>query len=211
MTENHMASEHHRTAARHHTQAANYHHESSRHYENGEDYAHAAHQALIAHGHALLGLKYGDEAWAHYAGHHLSDLPKPSDPGPSVAVRSLGVVETTPGEISGAAHHAAAATHHEQAAHHHQEAAKLCGEKDDARAPHEAQMAHRHAHYSFFHDDEAAMHHVEHYGKSGQSAEIAGAPISGGRMLRCSEAAQDDRRRPLCPMTINYESPSRPS
>jgi hypothetical protein len=157
----------------HHTQAAEYHREASRHYETGKDYAHAAHQALVAHGHALLGLKYGDEARLHYAGHHLSDLPKPSNPGPSVAIMSADVIGISPDGIGTAAHHAAAATHHEQAAHHHQEAARLCGEKDYARAAHEAQMAHRHAHYSIFHDDEAAMHHVEHYGKSGQSAEIA--------------------------------------
>jgi hypothetical protein len=34
-------------------------------------------------------------------------------------------------------------------------------------------MAHRHAHHSVFHGDEAAMHHVEHYGKSHPTAEIA--------------------------------------
>src|SRR6185312_9127864 len=84
MTENHRASEDHRTAAMHHTHAAQYHHESSRHYETGKDYAHAAHQALVAHGHALLGLKYGGAAHGHYAGHHLTDLPKPSDSGPRV-------------------------------------------------------------------------------------------------------------------------------
>ena len=92
MSENHSATEHHRTATKHHTRAAEYHRESSRHYETGKDYAHAAHQALIAHGHALLGLKYGDEARAHYAGHHLSDLSKPSNPGPSVEIRSADVV-----------------------------------------------------------------------------------------------------------------------
>jgi hypothetical protein len=173
MTENHGASEHHRTAAMHHTQAARYHHESARHYEIGKDYAHAAHQALVAHGHALSGLKYGEEARTHYAGHHLSDLPKPSDPGSHIAIRSADVVGVSPDGIGSAAHHAAAATHHEQAARHHQEAARLCGEKDFALAAHEAQMAYRHARYSIFHDDEAAMHHVEHYGKSGQSAEIA--------------------------------------
>jgi len=157
----------------HHTHAAQYHHESSRHYETGKDYAHAAHQALVAHGHALLGLKYGGAAHGHYAGHHLTDLPKPSDSGPRVAIRSAEVVGMSPDGIGSAAHHVAAATHHEQAARHHLEAARLCAEKDYARAAHEAQMAHRHAHYSIFHDEEAAMHHVEHYGASRQSAEIA--------------------------------------
>jgi hypothetical protein len=173
MTDNHRASEHHRTAAMHHTQAARYHGKSSRHYETGKDYAHAAHQALVAHGHALLALKYGDEARAQYAGHHLSELPRPSDPAPPIALRPLEIVGTPREGLSNAEHHSAAATHHGQAASHHEEAARLCGEKDHARAAHEAQMAHRHAHYSLFHDDEAAMHHVEHYGKSGQSAEIA--------------------------------------
>ena len=168
----HKAAGHHRTAASHHTLAAGYHSEASKHYEQGKDYAHAAHQALAAHGHALLALKYGDEARSHYATHHLGDLPRPADPGPRAALRSLEVVGAPADGLDAAEHHAAAATHHEKAAQHHHEAAKLCDDKDYARAAHEAQMAHRHAHYSIFHDDEAAMHHVEHYGKSGQSAEI---------------------------------------
>jgi hypothetical protein len=171
MTDKHHAAEHHASATIHHRLAAQFHREASRHYETGKDYAHAAHQAQIAHAHALHALRQGDEARTHYAEHHLSDLTIPSDPG-QPGVR-LGEVIGAPAMASNsAAHHAAAGLHHEQAAQHHKNAARLCNEQQYARAAHEAQMAHRHAHYSIFHDDEAAMHHVEHYGKSGQSAEI---------------------------------------
>jgi len=173
MSENHGAAEHHNRAAMHHTQAARYHNEASRHYETGKDYAHAAHQALVAHGHALRALRYGDEARTHYAPHHLSEPTRSSEPAPRAIAGSLEIVGSTPAKLSNAEHHTAAAAHHKKAAHHHQEASRLGGERKYAEAAHEAQMAHRHAHYSVFHDDEAAMHHAEHYGKSGQSAELA--------------------------------------
>jgi hypothetical protein len=173
MSEKHGAAGHHRSAAMHHTQAAHHHSEAFRHYETGKDYAHAAHQALLAHGHGLRALNYADEARVYYAAHDLDELPMPSQPTQRVVAGSLEVVGAPASVLSSAAHHAAAATHHEKAAHHHQEAARLYDDNEHARAAHEAQMAHRHAHYAIFHDDEAAMHHVEHYGKSGQSAEIS--------------------------------------
>ena len=45
--------EHHLAAADHHESAALHHRNASKHYQEG-DHAHAAHQALIAHGHAQL-------------------------------------------------------------------------------------------------------------------------------------------------------------
>jgi hypothetical protein len=173
MTETHRAAEHHIKAAAHHMQASRYHRESSRHYEIGKDYAHAAHQALVAHGHALRALRSGNDARLHYATHHLSNVTRAADPVAPAVRAPLEIVGSAPAALSAAEHHAAAATHHEQAARHHTEAARLAGNEKDAAAGHEAQTAHRHVHYSVFHDDEAAMHHVEHYGKSGQSAEIA--------------------------------------
>ena len=172
MTDKQNPAEHHASAANHHQQAAQFHREASRHFEIGKDYAHAAHQAMIGHGHALRALRDGEEARLHYAGHHLSPLTKPSDPVPQNGGTG-DVVGAPASELSSAAHHAAAALHHTQAAHHHKAAARLCHQPHYARAAHEAQMAYRHAHYSIFHDNEAAMHYVEHYGKSGQSAEIA--------------------------------------
>jgi hypothetical protein len=174
MADNNRAAEHHVAAAMQHMQASRHHRESARHYETGKDFAHAAHQSLLAYGHAIRAVKAGDEARTHYAQHHLGVLPKPSaaDPASRPVVAILDAAGTPPAHLNGVDHHIAAATHHEQAARHHKEAARQCSEKAYARAAHEAEMAHRHAHYSIFHFNEAAMHHVEHYGKSGQSAEI---------------------------------------
>jgi hypothetical protein len=143
MTAKHDSAEPHASAAIHHAAAARFHREASRHYQVGKDHAHAAHQALLAHGHGLRAIERGYEASAYYA--------------------TLNVSE----------HHAAAADHHEQAARHHGQAAKHRDEKDFALAAHEAQIAHGHAQHSVFHDNEAAKHHVEHYGKSGPTAEIS--------------------------------------
>jgi len=170
MTVQDNVAEHHASAAFHHRQAAQFHREASRHYEIGKDFAHAAHQALIAHGHALRAIDHGNQAGKYYAGQDGSLLQKYPEPVPLAPAKAVEAAET---DLSGSQHHAAAADEHEQAAEHHAQAAKRLDEKDYELAAHEAQMAHRHAHYSIFHDDEAAMHHVEHYGKSGQSAEIA--------------------------------------
>jgi hypothetical protein len=169
MTVNHNATEHHTSAAFHHQKAAQFHREASRHYELGKDYAHAAHQALIAHGHGLRAIDQGNAAGKYYAGQDgglLGKYPEPIPLSPGKALETMDI------KLSGSEHHAAAADDHEHAAQHHLQAAKHLDEKDYELAAHEAQIAHRRAHFSIFHDDEAAMHHVEHYGKSGQSAEI---------------------------------------
>ena len=56
---------------------------------------------------------------------------------------------------------------------HHGEAAKHFDKRDYAPAAHAAHIAHGHARRSAFHGDEAATHYIEHYGKSGPTAEIA--------------------------------------
>jgi hypothetical protein len=173
MTAKHRAAEHHASAAIHHEQAVRYHREASRHYQTGKDYAHAAHQALVAHGHALLAIDRGTEASKYYAEHDGNTLPKYPAPVPRFPAESLETPETMQTNLSGAEHHVAAADHHEQAAQHHRLASKHCDGKDYAMAVQEAQIAHRHAQHSVFNGNEAAKHHVEHYGKSGPTAEIS--------------------------------------
>jgi hypothetical protein len=78
-----------------------------------------------------------------------------------------------------AVHHAAAAAHHEtaaelhdNAARHHAYAVEHIDRKDHGQAIHEAQLAHGYAQRSIYRGDEAAKHHVEHYGRASPSAEI---------------------------------------
>src|SRR5271170_1814435 len=106
MTAKHDSAEPHASAAIHHAAAARFHREASRHFQVGEDHAHAAHQALLAHGHGLRAMERGNQADAYYA--------------------TLSVAE----------HHTAAANHHEQAARHHGQAAKYREDEDYALAAH---------------------------------------------------------------------------
>ncbi|HEX4111900.1 MAG TPA: hypothetical protein VH020_05135 [Stellaceae bacterium] len=62
-------TEHHLAAATHHEQAAMHHRLASQHYAE-KDYAHAAHQALIAHGHAQQGIRHANEATKYHIEQH---------------------------------------------------------------------------------------------------------------------------------------------
>jgi hypothetical protein len=86
---------------------------------------------------------------------------------------SLELAGTIQANLSGAEHHTAAADHHEQAARHHGQASKHYDAKEYAQAAHETQIALGHAQHSVFHGDEAAKHHVEHFGNSGPTDEIS--------------------------------------
>ena len=172
MTARHWAAEHHASATNHHEQAARYHRDASRHYQVGQDYAHAAHQALIAHGHALLAIERGNEASRYYAEHDDRPLSGPADPAPHLPAKSIETPGTMTTNLSDVTHHAAAADHHDEAARHHGNAAGHGERKDFALAVEEAEMARGHARQAVFHGDEAAKHHAEHYGKSGPTAEI---------------------------------------
>jgi len=151
MTERQGAAGHHASAATHHTQAADYHRSS-------------AHQALVAHGHTLHAIEDGRKAQEAYA------QPEPAERTAATAPAAVAIVPVTPSE---AEHHLAAAQHDEHAAHHHGAAARYWEGKNYALAGHEAHIAHDHALHSVFHGNEAAMHHVEHYGGAGPSAELA--------------------------------------
>ncbi len=172
MSGKHGPAGHHASAANHHEQAARYHREASRHYQVGRDYAHAAYQALAAHGHGLHAIDHGDEARKYYAERNGNALTKHSEPAPHSAEKPGETARTTELNLSGMEHHAAAADHHEKAAQHHGLASKRFEGGDYALAAHEAQIAHDHAQRSVFHGNEAAKHHVEHYGRSGPTAEI---------------------------------------
>jgi hypothetical protein len=62
-------TEHHLAAATHHEHAAAHHRLASQHYAE-KDYAHAAHQALIAHGHGQQAARHANEATKFHIEHH---------------------------------------------------------------------------------------------------------------------------------------------
>jgi hypothetical protein len=68
-------TEHHLAAATHHEQAAAHHRLASQHYAE-KDYAHAAHQALIAHGHAQQGIRHANEATKYHIEQHGKASPR---------------------------------------------------------------------------------------------------------------------------------------
>lgn len=164
MTAKHGAAAHHAAASVHHGQAMQFHREASRHYQIGKDYAHAAHQALVAHGHTMQAMEHGQKASEDYAEHGGNPLPKYLDR----AFGATAVVVAT--SLSAAEHHAAAADHDGQAAVHHDQAAVHFADHQYARAAAEAQIAHSHAQHSVFHGNEAAKYHVGHHGRVAASA-----------------------------------------
>jgi hypothetical protein len=68
-------TEHHVAAAAHHEQAALHHRLASQHYTE-KDYAHAAHQALIAHGHMQQAVRHGNEATKYHVEQHGKESPQ---------------------------------------------------------------------------------------------------------------------------------------
>jgi hypothetical protein len=152
---------HHAAAVVHHQQAARFHREASRHYQIGKDYAHAAHQALTAHGHALRAMEHGQTASAHYVAHEHSPLPnyltRSSGEPMSTALASRIILTV-------AEHHAIAADHHDASGLHHAQAGKHSVAEHYIRANHATKEALKHGEHALFHADQAAMHHMEHYG-----------------------------------------------
>ena len=140
MNTKHSKKGHLEAAASHHEQAARYHHGASRHFEAGQDYVHAAHQAMMAHGHALHAIDLAHDAGAHSTGT------------PPITPASTGVGATSENT---AKHHATAAELHEQAALHMRHAVKLF-DQDRGVVAHDAQLALSLALRALSHGNEAA-------------------------------------------------------
>lgn len=139
MNTKHSKKGHLEAAASHHEQAARYHHEASRHFEDGKDFAHAAHQAMMAHGHALHAIDRAHDAGAHSAGT------------PPIMPASTG----SGANSEAAKHHATAAELHEQAAQHMRHAVKLF-DQDRSAVAHDTQLALSLALRALSHGNEAA-------------------------------------------------------
>ncbi|MGF6238542.1 MULTISPECIES: hypothetical protein [Paraburkholderia] len=144
MNTKHSKKEHLEAAASHHEQAGRLHREASRHFEDGKDFAHAAHQAMLAHGHTLHAIDRANEALKHHAG---APLAVPTADGPADS------------HAGAAQHHAIAAELHEQAARHLRNAVKHFDE-DRGAVAHDTQLALSLALRGLFHGNEAAKQHV---------------------------------------------------
>jgi hypothetical protein len=131
--------EHLDVAASHHEQAARYHREASQYYEAGKDYNHAAHQAVLAQGHALHAIEESSLAGKHTGA-----------PAATWSVES---------GLTAARHHAAASELHTQAAQHLRRAAKLF-DTDRSAVAHETQLGFTLASRALAHGNEAAKQHV---------------------------------------------------
>ncbi|UXU90226.1 hypothetical protein [Burkholderia sp. S-53] len=125
MNTKHSKKGHLEAAASHHEQAARYHREASRHFEDGKDFAHAAHQAMMAHGHTLHAIDQ-----AHDAGAHGANTPSATPSSTGSAASAADVAKL----------HAAAVELHTQAAQHMRHAVKLF-DQDRSAATHDAQLA----------------------------------------------------------------------
>lgn len=144
MNTKHGKKEHLEAAASHHEQAGRFHREASRHFEAGKDFAHAAHQAMMAHGHALHAIDRANDALKHPAST------------PLVVPPATGTAE---GKTGASQHHAIAGELHEQAAQHLRNALKHF-DQDRGAVAHEAQLALSLALRALSHSNEAARQHV---------------------------------------------------
>jgi len=131
-------------AASHHERAGRFHHEATRHFEAGKDYAHAAHQAMLAQGHALHAIDQIHDVLKHNA---------------SLPLVVPSVTGSAGGGNGAAQHHAAAADLHERAAGHLRDAAKQF-DLDRSAVAHQAQLALTLALRAVSHSNEAARQHV---------------------------------------------------
>jgi hypothetical protein len=148
----------HTMAAIHHDQAAKFHHAASTHFESGKDYAHSAHEAILAHGHALKALEFGQKAIGK-SNSEDGHVPARQYQQPSHLLSELfeGAGLRAPC-TNGAEHHRAAAVHHELAASHERQASSYESASNSAAAEKEALLAEQHSQLSLFHSDEAAKY-----------------------------------------------------
>ena len=160
MKTNHSANAQETLAPLNHEHAARLHIDASRHYVAGKDYSHAAHQALVAHGHALLALAQGQEMSDHYrekASIEMATVKEPFLHFDPISLDPSGIVQSS---LHVAEHHEAAAELHEHAARYLRQATKHYEEGKVALAAHEAQAAHAIALCAIDHSNEAAKHHA---------------------------------------------------
>jgi len=140
MSTKHSKIGHLEASASHHEHAAQHHREASRLFEEGRDFGHAAHQAMMAHGHTLHAIDQ-----AHDAGAHITNTPSIVPPSTGSAVSAVDVAK----------HHAVAAELHTQAAQHMRHAVKLF-DQDRSAVSHDAQLALSLALRALSHGNEAA-------------------------------------------------------
>jgi hypothetical protein len=144
MNAKHGRKRHFEAAVSHHQEEGRFHRETSRHFEAGNDFSRAAHQAMMANGHALHAIDRANDALKHNAG-----TPQIAPPPPSFA-------ENSP---SAAQHHAMAAELHKQSALHLRSAARHF-DQDRGAVTHETQLVFSLERRALSHNDEATRQQV---------------------------------------------------
>ncbi len=122
----------------------------------------------MAHGHGLRALDHGSAAGAFFTEQEYSRSPaylRRSAYGSASTALMPTVI------LSGSEHHTAAAFHHEAAGRHHATASEHSRAEHYIRAYHVTNSALDHGKQGLFHNDQAALHYVEHNG-SHPSAEL---------------------------------------
>ena len=152
----------HAAAAGHHRQSAAFHRGAGRHFQVGKESDQAAHQAALAHGHALLAIAFGGRVAGYYCRHHGNI----AGSGPGLITRAAveaaeAALALRPG-LGVSAHHERAAAHHERAAHLHLKAKESCDASDFSLALSDTGSACTEARCALFHSDEAARPEGDH-------------------------------------------------
>lgn len=137
-----------------------FHYGASRHFQTGKDYAHGAHQASLAHGHALLAIDLGGKVAGYYRRHHDGLATSGTGPITRASVEAVEAAGALRAGLDTSAHHARAAFHHERAGRLHLLAMESCDASDFALALSDTSSACTEAQCALFHGDEAAKRHA---------------------------------------------------
>jgi hypothetical protein len=156
--ENRTELSHRALAAIHHEQSARHHHAASVHFETGKDDAHSAHQAILAHGHALQALAYGRMAWREASRSAGDDPVVLKARTARLLDHLLARAEDVTTSLTGAEHHKAAAFHHEAAADLERRAQSHERNSEFRDAARDDAEADEHGEHSIFHSDQAAKY-----------------------------------------------------
>jgi hypothetical protein len=157
-TEEKTEFNHRDLSAIHHEQSARHHHAASVHFESGKDFDHCAHQAILAHGHALKALAYGRMAWRRLNDEIGEATVLPKARTSDLLDHLLSANRIIPTSLNSSQHHEAAAFHHEAAADLERRASshELASELEAAAL--DDSQANDHGERSIFHSDEAAKY-----------------------------------------------------
>ena len=159
---------HHASAAHHYGQAAQHHSALSTHHHGGRDHTDVVHMKIMARGHATRALFHQNGAQIPQENLHI--VP------PDSLKTSFDNVLRKPGVTKGGfnivTYQAIAVLEHKFLTKSQTRSPAALNRENYLKAAYKANIAHRYARHAVFQGDEADRHHIEHYGKTGPTAEI---------------------------------------